>query len=319
MNKKVVLIIIFNHNYTGNLDTLENMYRNRFENIFYLIPFYTGTKENVIPVYGSSHNFQGFVAQSTNSIFKEEYHHYLYIADDLILNPLINENNYDSFFMLNKQDSFIPEFFPLNNIKTEKILALGSIRQATSNIGNDGVFFWAHTQKAINYCLRKDGLEITDHLPSYEIAIQQFNNHNIDIHPLSHADIAGVEPELWEQHARYCLDYPLVAGYSDIFIISAETIKDFSHICGAFFATDLFVELAIPTALILTSNNIVTETNLNNKGQVYWPFRHEDRKKYETDVLKHQFNLKDFLQEFPAGKLYMHPVKLSKWSMPDSD
>ena len=96
----VALIIIYNHRYEKNIDVLERIYRGRFTDIFHLMPFYTGNKKNVIPVYENSMYFQGYVSQGLKAIFDEKYSHYLFVADDLILNPVINEATYEQYLKL---------------------------------------------------------------------------------------------------------------------------------------------------------------------------------------------------------------------------
>src|SRR5438309_2566399 len=59
MQSKAALIIVFNHRYDKNIPLLETLYEGRFSNIYYLVPFYDGEKENVIPVYENSFRFQG--------------------------------------------------------------------------------------------------------------------------------------------------------------------------------------------------------------------------------------------------------------------
>lgn len=46
----VALIILFNHNYEKNLDALKDIYGDRFTHIWYIIPFYSGDREDVISV-----------------------------------------------------------------------------------------------------------------------------------------------------------------------------------------------------------------------------------------------------------------------------
>src|ERR1700743_1228199 len=91
---KVALIIIYNHRYDKNIELLEQIYKSRFSNIYHLIPFYNGNKENVIAVYDNSFYFEGYIAQGLKSYFKEDYTHYFFVADDMVLNPVVNEHNY---------------------------------------------------------------------------------------------------------------------------------------------------------------------------------------------------------------------------------
>jgi len=111
---KVALIIIYNHQYNKNIDVLEQIYKDRFSDIYHLVPFYNGKKTNVIPVYESSYYFQGYISQGFKSYFKEDYEHYFFVADDMILNPIINETNYRENLKLNSNTCFIPEFVNLH-------------------------------------------------------------------------------------------------------------------------------------------------------------------------------------------------------------
>ncbi len=54
MVKKVALLIIYNHRYDKNIPLLETLYGERFTYLYHIIPFYDGTKDNVITVYDSS-------------------------------------------------------------------------------------------------------------------------------------------------------------------------------------------------------------------------------------------------------------------------
>src|SRR5690348_16209399 len=105
---KVALIIIYNHQYNKNIEIVERIYKNKFSNIYHLVPFYRGEKSNVIAVYQSSYYFHGYVSQGLKSFFKKEYSHYFFIADDMILNPMINEDNYREYLHLSDHSCFIP-------------------------------------------------------------------------------------------------------------------------------------------------------------------------------------------------------------------
>ncbi len=90
----IALVIIHNHRYDANISRLDEIYKNRFSYIFHLVPFYNGDKNNVITVYENSHYFQGYVVQAYERLTTEgNFNHFIFIGDDLILNPQININN----------------------------------------------------------------------------------------------------------------------------------------------------------------------------------------------------------------------------------
>jgi hypothetical protein len=309
MKEEVVLIIIYNHRYDENIEILERLYKKRFSNIFHLIPFYNGEKSNVISVYENSHFFQGYIAQGFHQYFKKEFSHYLFIADDLILNPVITEINYKEYFKLDGKTSFVPELVTLHERET----------------------FWRRHKEAYDYTPRVIGIEVMSEIPDYEEALIHFKKFNLGIDSLrfdqiypriklsletfksahkSKIFIAYVYSRLnsWLKRKSYDMSYPLVGGYSDIAIVPAKNIKQFCHYCGVFSATNLFVELAIPTAMVLSSEKIVTEKHLLLQGKALWT-----AEEYK-ELNRFGKNLKKLLSNFPENYIYLHPVKLSGWN-----
>jgi len=301
---EVVLIIIYNHQYNKNIEVLEQIYKDRFSNIYHLIPFYTGEKKNVIPVYECSFYFQGYVSQGLKSYFKEEYKHYFFVADDLILNPIINESNYTQYLKLNANTSFIPEFHTLHDVKG----------------------FWARVGEAYQWNINFSGVEAKNQLPDYTTALQMFAKFGLEINSLQHLQIYKRQelPRklnikeifcylLWKRNQfinknkEFHLSYPLVGSYSDIFVISSDSIRQFSHYCGVFASTRLFVEIAVPTSMVLSASEIVTEKDLKLQGEALWT-----KEQYEI-LDKYEGNLESLLNDFPEKLLYLHPIKLSKW------
>lgn len=301
----VVLIIVYNHRYDKNIEIIEQIYSNRFSNIYHLMPFYDGNKENVIPVYENSYYFQGYIAQGFRQFYKKDYTHYIFVADDLFLNPSINENNYDDYFMIQPNSSFI------SSIK---------------NIHDCGR--WLRISDAYHANLKIDGVEIDNSLPSYEVALQCLKKHDLTIKPLSFDQIVGSQKIsniktikqftnylFWRiNQVRYLkkvfhLNYPYVAGYSDLVIIDQMSMRKFCQYCGIFAAHKLFVEVAIPTAMALSCNKIISEKDMANKGKALWSI-------HDLEILN-QFNyqISKLESNFPDDWLYLHPVKLSKWNL----
>lgn len=71
---------------------------------------------------------------------------------------------------------------------------------------------------------------------------------------------------LQDRRSPVHLPYPLIGGYSDIVVVNRDHLQRISERCGVFAATNLFVELAIPTAMLLTTSNFVTEMTLTRRG-----------------------------------------------------
>jgi len=302
----VALIIIYNHQYNKNIDVIERIYKNSFSDIYHLVPFYNGEKENVIPVYENSFYFQGYVSQGLHSFFKEKYTHYFFIADDLILNPGINENNYDNIFNLGADTSFISRLSMLHERKS----------------------WWNRIGEAFQWSTKVRGVEVSNMLPSYENAMDKFSKFGLTIKPFGFLHVCKlsfglpftVSIGLRKRFRFFCqylmdkirgktfiLSYPLASSYSDIFIVSAKSIMEFCHYCGIFAVTKLFVEIAIPTSMILSSDKITIEKDLDLQGKALWTKGDfQELEKYENSLTK-------LLSDFPIKYIYLHPVKLSKW------
>jgi hypothetical protein len=322
---KVALIFVFNHRYDKNIDILERIYKDRFSHIYHIVPFYNGGKKNVISVYENSFYFEGYLAQAYAKYFNEEYENYFFVADDLILNPGINESNYKDHFGLTNGQSYIPEIFCLDNLTNRETLHFTLDK---SFIKKESKFHWWRIKQAVRYEHENEGVENAKELPGYVEAMDKLKKHGYHVKPLTFHDLYGYFPRLSalgreRMHAlrylyrinrynrKFKLAYPIVASYSDILIVSKSAIAKFCHYCGVFASNHLFVEYAIPTALLLATEKVITEREIGKRGIIYWP-QHEPAI-YEEGIGKYDYKLSNLLQNFPENKLYIHPIKLSKW------
>ena len=299
---QIALIIIYNHRYDKNIPLLEEMYRNRFDNIYHIIPFYDGDKENVIPVYENSHRFSGYIAQTWQTIKDKGFSHFLFVADDLLLNPSVNQDNLFEKLGISETDCFIPELVEFAKLKK----------------------YWSRTPDACYYTWNKIGAEVGAILPDAETAKRKLNKHGISkfsisakqflsaffatrayYYPLAQT-VGAMKKFLKNPFGRYHLYYPMVGGYSDTFLITADVMPQFVQYCGTFAATNLFVEVAIPTALALAADSIKTHEQTLLQGIFYADELEAITDKFDCDLNK-------LTDGFPEGYFYLHPIKLSKW------
>lgn len=302
---EVALIIIYNHQYNKNIAVLERIYEGRFSHIYHLVPFYNGDKPNVIPVYECSYYFQGYIAQGFKGFFNENYQHYFFIADDMILNPMINENNYRKNLKLNLNTCYIPRF---------KILHETNV-------------WWKWIGHGFKWSINVPGVEAKNQLPNKDVAQEMLRKFGLETKPLNVDQIYKKKefPKYYSvkefrtyfssqirrykyRNKKYNLTYPLVGSYADIFVISSDVIKQFCHYCGVFATTKLFVEIAIPSALVFTAQEIITEKDIEFQGRDLWG------KKEHKELDIYENSIKKLLTNFPPNYLYLHPVKLSKWN-----
>lgn len=308
------LVIIFNHRYDKNIPVLEEMYKDRFSHRYYLVPFCDGDYNNVIPVYGRSVFFEGYIAQGYNVFRNNLFNHYLFVADDMIINPEINEDNYQDFFEVRDNQSYIPELRPIHKFGP-----------------------WIGTWSSVFYIKKQKYVEVSKELPSIETAKLRLASQNVISDTLTRKQFFGrfrlsfkslgakaslglrvITKIIYPFKKRYELPYPMVGSYSDIALVSASDIKMFAHYCGVFASTCLFVEVAIPTALALASSMpIQTESKMKRHGRSYWKTFDNvfcEKSDYTWEHLEKEYkNLDDLIERFPKDAIYIHPVKLSQW------
>ena len=291
---KIVLLVVYNHRYDKNIPLVQKLYKDRFSNIYHLIPFYDGDIENVITVYESSYHFQSYISQAYQHLKHKDFTHYFIIADDLVLNPNINEQNLLERLGVETDECWLPTDLI---VLQEKHYGL-----------------WPHIFNALSYKTSSHGAEVSSILPDINYAKSKFLQHKLPtgkipmkvFSPWYKSNIRVNGLKLIQNWFAVLfgrrLSYPLVGGYSDIFLVTSDIMPTFAKYCGAFAATDLFVELAIPTSMVLAAdklkigNNEQTADNTIGKG-----------------IEKHGNSLPELLNSFPDCQ-YLHPIKLSKWN-----
>ena len=294
MKRKVALMVVYNHRYDNNIPIVEKIYKNKFKHIYHLVPFYDGNQDNVIPVYENSYYFGSYITQAYGHLRKLGFTHYFIIADDMIINPQITEANVNEFLGIGENDCFIRDLIELQNDK----------------------FQWGHLDSAISYQVKQEGVEVSTILPTIEEAKQRFCRYGISTGRFS---LRAITPKFWGRRrtlmffqallAGMKLNYPILRAYSDIFLVPATVMQQFCNYLGAFSATKLFVEAAIPTSLILSSDNVkVIEGTGLRSGDVWG-------KDIQALGEKYEFSVNRLIDEFPKDLLFYHPIKLSKWKL----
>lgn len=290
---KTALLVVYNHRYDNNIPLVEKLYNERFANIYHLVPFYDGNTENVIPVYESSYQFQSFISQAYQHLKHKNFTHYFIIADDLVLNPNINEQNLLEKLEVKADECWLPTDFI---VLQEKHYGL-----------------WPHIFNGLTFKTSSHGAEVSSILPDINYAESKFRQQRLPTGKIplkvfipwyrSNLRVNGqnIIQNLLAVIFGRKLSYPLVGGYSDTFLVTADTMPAFAKYCGAFAATNLFVELAIPTSMVLSADKL----KIGNNEQVADNTKGKGLEKYA-------YSLPALLNSFPDCQ-YLHPIKLSKW------
>lgn len=309
-NSRVRLVFVFNHKYDRNIPKLEAIYGGRFSDIRYLVPFYRGDRPDVIPIFESSAQFQGYFAQAARSIIEPGISHYIFCADDLLLNPALDESNVIERFGLTEGAAFIDYLMSLSDVPFE----------------------WPHLAPALDAWRYENCVMWKAEIPGPDEARARIARHGITCGPLDWKNLWGWDGRYNRgpghlRHLKYLLrrkgnaplPYPMLQSYADLIIVPQESIDEFCRLCGIFAAMRLWVEIAAPTALALACDNIVTRiqhrpidvhTQTGHRGLAVWV---PERVMEIAERANHQVD-----RVFPVigqNYLYMHPVKLSRWNV----
>ena len=228
----------------------------------------------------------------------------------MMLDPLINENNYADYFNLSGNSAFMEDLIYLDRLFTP---------------GG-----WAGAAAGYEFNKRVPGLEEIRELPSAAEANNRFqslglsaisfNEKGKDIIPgIKLAYLGGISRvslkylaigivKIRNKIKPYKLSYPLVIGPSDIFIVPGSTIHKFCYYCGIFAAANLFVEIAIPTTMALVSDEIRLGKDIPSKVGL-----NHNTSEVDRILAQHGNDPEKLFNNWQSEYLYIHPIKLSSW------
>lgn len=319
---KTGLVVLYNHNYEKNIEKISRIYKDRFPEMRQIMPFYYGNDPEVIRVFGNSFYFQTYIAQACEKLMEMDCDSFLIIGDDLLLNPEISASNF------HEKMGVEPGSFYIDGV-----------------VDVSSGLCWRATVEAHKFNMSFPGLDGSANriVPSYEEAEKQLYKLGV----MKTTSLKRYHPfyPKWEQpffsklsmnyrlfKARVYhfmkmmnyrlssrkMSYPCVFGYSDIVLVPRERMVDFCRYLEVFATWRMFVELAIPTAILLLPDAKFkfADSCRYKTGNVWYPqdpehFNHingiieEMEEKAEGTIT----GLKNF---FPKNYAYLHPVKLSK-------
>lgn len=305
------LVVIYNHRYDANIDRVEGLYANRFSDIVHLMPFYDGNHPRVIPVYEASHCFQGYFAQALPYLILHRSSYYIFLGDDVLLNPTVDESNFVDILGLSELSGYVKDLVPLFSI----------------------YIVWIHVTEICRSFSKRNGTEYSGQIPDAQEALILLRSRGFMFGRLSFENLRDWNGsinvfELAKYMVRYPLllldiarlllrrqlPYPLLKGYADFIIVPAASLRRFCHYCGCFAAMGLFVEAAAPTALALACPEVITEASTARQDPDRWTGLElwTDKEIREMES-RWQSDLGKLEASFEPRQLYIHPVKLSRW------
>lgn len=311
----VCLCIVFNHPFTANIPALRAIYRGRFSTIRFLVPFERSTDPDVLTVYRGSFGHCAYAIEHLPALEALEVSYYVFIHDDVLLSPWMNEKNIVAHLgLVNSGDAYIGDIYPVEADVGQWGFQIGSlwrIAHPRNYLSGTGVESFATVLRYLPPVgeaaerARALGIPPTtrlDYRPdSFQaelpLAYRYFGAQNRS----DPAFIRGLAERLFDSPAPASADipYPLACSgpWTDFYVVPRERLARFAHIAAILATAGLFVEMAAPTALMLTCDVIRKATDRNLFAQ--WSLEAASPREALTTLL-HEPRL-----------ISIHPVKLS--------
>ena len=101
--------VMMNHPFPKNIPILRELYAGRFNKLLFLIPFELSDEPDVITVYRGSYSHSGYINDAYHRLAQVTSDHFIFVHDDVMLNPRLNQSNFYDVFPLGRDDGFIAE------------------------------------------------------------------------------------------------------------------------------------------------------------------------------------------------------------------
>lgn len=323
---KTCLVVIYNHQFTGNIEKIEKLYGDRFDKIFHVMPFYTGDRENVVSVYENSYQFSGYVTQAMDKFYSDEYDYFAFMGDDVMLHPDFSKDTIEDMLKINADTGFTARnLFTVNDgyILTRVWLfptllnymysdnkdmiddILPDIQTMVDKYKQLGINCSLISEEKIKYL--QDYLPVNSGKNFFYKYQPSKLDENLDFKKL----LAAYENERKQKGKPIKYLFPFAGGFSDFFVIPKKYIKKFGYYAGVLASERFFAEVAVPTALCISLDKISLPKDINMKVINYTSgdsARKELPEKYNKSV-------KAFLADWDNNNLLVHPIKYSIWEM----
>lgn len=321
-HRTVGLVVLFNHNYENNIPIIKRLYKERFPHLRILMPFYYGNDDEVIGVFGTSFTFQSYIAQAREELLRMGCDDFLIIGDDLLLNPDIDSLNLHEKLHIPGGSFYIDKVENVSECSYSRPL-LEADRFSPYIPGLDG----SANRNVPSYeeaykILSEKGLINTTKLSKWKPFYPAFLPFSFStLHKNYKILKARVYHLLKVLQYKLCparMPYPYIFGYSDILLIPKERLLDLCLYLEPFASWNMFVEMAIPTAIMLLpdTNVCFAEGTPYKTGNVWYPQHPVHFNKINgliNNLLQNAKEIESLGSFFPKEYLYLHPVKLSRY------
>lgn len=321
--KKVGLVVLFNHNYEKNIPLIKEIYKGRFADMRILMPFYYGNDEEVIGVYGNSYTFQSYIVQAREKIMAMNCDSYLIIGDDVCLNPQINADNLHAKLVLDWDSFYIDDINNVSQCKYARpILEASRFSPEVPGLDPSANRLLPTFEEAYNI-LKEKGFIGSIRLSKWKMFFRRFKkpffrhlayNRYVILSRCYH-----ILRKLQYMLKPVKMPYPYVFGYSDLIIVPHNKMLEWCRILEIFASWGMFVEMAIPTAMLLVKDSKISFSDSRGlkTGNVWYtdtPAHYAMMEARINELLNGSSDIAELARNFPSEYLYLHPVKLSRYA-----
>jgi|GEM_PF-6444032 len=304
------LIVIFNHRFDENLPKLRALYGSRFRTIRFLVPFYDGDAPDVIPVIEDSAYHQGYLYQARKELGALGASHLVFIGDDVLLHPSLNESTIAGVLMPEGEDAYVKQSIGVESFPVTWPHGTGSLRRMRQS----RTFAWESA------------------LPSLEQARANRIAHGLPIgrYGVPNLRRAWHPGHVWEGIRRLgkTPEYPLYASLVDLVAIRRECFAQCAVYGGVTAALGMHVEVGWPSAIHWACGTVATEASIGRHARYLWPAgrqlvaREAGKLRFlgRPDTIRafedrYARSVKRLEADLADDELMVHPVKLSRWNL----
>ena len=311
------------NDYEKNINIIKNIYKNRFDIVRILMPFYYGNDSDVIGVYGNSFIFHQFIAQASSKLNELQCDDYLIIGDDLLLNPEINQWNVHEMMNIPDGAFYIDKAENVSDCEFNRpVLEASRFSPHYPGLDSSANRCVPSYDEALERLKSKELISRTT-LSRWKPFYQEFKK---PVFKDLYANYKIFKSRVWHflKVIQYKLKpvkmpYPYIFGYSDILLVPKDKLISWSRYLEVFATWNMFVEMAIPTAIHLLPNAVVSHADNHTlkTGNVWYPQNPQHFNKISgiiDTLLQSSQSIDDLGRNYPKDYLYLHPVKLSRYA-----
>jgi hypothetical protein len=299
------LCVLFGHPFPKNIPVLRELYGSRFSDVIFLQPLVRSEDRDVLTVYRGSYNFHGMIADAFARLISKRSDHYVFIQDDVLLNPLLNEKNIAERLSVEVDQAFIPKFAPLGGPLSWDWYPrlMWKLFYPMNPLTGSGVEnLWAQLpdaermrdRLAAKYGFNFEPVRYDRRRPP----IQQLFDDPVLSETAAKVVLEGLFAGAADRSSLE-LPYPFCFGLSDFFVVGGEALAQVAHLLGVMAAAEVFVEVAVPTALLTAAESVRQQHEVGLSSDWLWG---GGRDGADPAALAKRFR---------EDLLFVHPVKIS--------